>query len=93
MFILNYIRGYAFNSTADFETVREIKEKFCFVSGNLEQDRKLSKETTCLEKEYRLPDNSIIRVIIIFIYINKNLYLFRLEEKDLKVQKYYSIHF
>lgn len=28
-------RGYAFNSTADFELVREIKEKYCFVTGNL----------------------------------------------------------
>ena len=43
--------------------MREIKEKFCFVSGNLEQDRKLSNETTCLEKEFKLPDNSTIKVI------------------------------
>ena len=26
------MRGYAFNRTTDFETVREIKQKFCYVS-------------------------------------------------------------
>lgn len=58
------LRGYAFNSTADFEVVREIKEKFCYVSANIEDDRRLSRETTCLEKEYVLPDKSKIRVFI-----------------------------
>jgi hypothetical protein len=27
------MRGYALNHSADFELVREIKEKFCFVSA------------------------------------------------------------
>jgi len=36
------LRGYAFNSTADFETVREIKEKLCYVSYDLKKDRLLS---------------------------------------------------
>ena len=56
------IRGYAFNSTADFETVREIKEKLCYVSNNLEQDRRLAKETTVLDVEYTLPDGTLITV-------------------------------
>lgn len=56
------IRGYAFNSTADFETVREIKEKLCYVSNNLEQDRKLAKETTVLDSDYTLPDGSVITI-------------------------------
>ena len=55
-------RGYAFNSTADFETVREIKEDLCFVSGDLDMDRKLARETTCHEREYRLPDGSRIKI-------------------------------
>lgn len=43
-------RGYAFNSTADFELVREIKEKLCYVSGDVRVDRKLADETVALEK-------------------------------------------
>ena len=56
------IRGYAFNSTADFETVREIKEKLCYVSNNLEQDRALARDTTVLDMEYTLPDNTTITI-------------------------------
>ncbi len=56
------IRGYAFNSTADFETVREIKEKLCYVSNNLEEDRRMAKETTVQDMEYTLPDGSVITV-------------------------------
>jgi actin-related protein 2 len=32
------LKGYPFNSSADFETVREIKEKYCFVSHDLSID-------------------------------------------------------
>ncbi|TNV82365.1 hypothetical protein FGO68_gene12283 [Halteria grandinella] len=56
------IRGYAFNSSADFETVREIKEQLCYVSYDLKKDRKLAQETTVVDKEYRLPDNNLISV-------------------------------
>jgi actin-related protein 2 len=56
------LRGYAFNSSADFELVREIKEKFCFVSSDIEMDRKLSRDTTTFVEEYRLPDKSLIKI-------------------------------
>jgi actin-related protein 2 len=56
------LRGYAFNSSADFETVREIKEKLCYVSYDLTKDRKLAQETTVVEKEYKLPDSTVITV-------------------------------
>lgn len=55
-------RGYAFNSSADFETCREIKEQLCYVSYDLKKDRKLAQETTVVDKEYRLPDNTVISV-------------------------------
>ena len=44
------MRGYAFNSTADFELIREMKEKYCFVSGDPKVDNKLAAETTYHEK-------------------------------------------
>ncbi|KKK22209.1 actin [Aspergillus rambellii] len=55
-------RGYALNRTADFETVRQIKEKLCYVSCDLELDKKLSEDTTVLVESYTLPDGRVIRV-------------------------------
>jgi len=55
-------RGYAFNRTADFETVRQIKEKLCFVSYDLELDNKLAEETTVLVENFTLPDGRVIKV-------------------------------
>lgn len=56
------LRGYAFNRTADFETVRQIKEDLCYVGYDLELEQKLAQETTVLVEEYKLPDGRIIRV-------------------------------
>ena len=56
------IKGYAFNSTADFETVREIKEKYCFVSCDINSDRKLELETAFYTSENRLPDGRKISI-------------------------------
>lgn len=54
-------RGYAFNRSADFETVRQIKEKLCYVSYDLELDSRLSNETTTLVESYELPDGRLIK--------------------------------
>ncbi|GAA5827813.1 hypothetical protein JCM5353_006431 [Sporobolomyces roseus] len=56
------MRGYAFNRTADFETVRQIKEKLCYTSYDLDLDKRLSEETTCLVENYELPDGRVIKV-------------------------------
>ncbi|EMT62609.1 Actin-related protein 2 [Fusarium odoratissimum] len=55
-------RGYALNRTADFETVRQVKEKLCYVSYDLELDKRLSEDTTVLVEDYTLPDGRVIRV-------------------------------
>ncbi|KYR01241.1 actin related protein 2 [Tieghemostelium lacteum] len=56
------LRGYAFNRTADFETVRQIKEKLCYVAYDTEQENKLAAETTVLVEQYTLPDGRVIKV-------------------------------
>lgn len=55
-------KGYAFNSTVDFELVREMKEKFCFISNDIQGDRKLARETTYYNSFYKLPDGSRIHI-------------------------------
>ncbi|KAJ3858462.1 actin-related protein Arp2 [Lentinula novae-zelandiae] len=53
------MRGYAFNRTADFETVQEIKEKIIY---DLDLNTRLSEETTVLVESYQLPDGRTIKV-------------------------------
>ncbi|KAI1720580.1 actin domain-containing protein [Ditylenchus destructor] len=56
------LRGYAFNHSADFETVRQLKEKLCYVAYDVEQEQKLALETTVLTESYTLPDGRVIKV-------------------------------
>nr|P53487.1 RecName: Full=Actin-related protein 2; AltName: Full=Actin-like protein 2 [Acanthamoeba castellanii]AAC46911.1 Arp2 [Acanthamoeba castellanii] len=56
------LRGYVFNRTADFETVRQIKEKFCYVGYDLELEKRLALETTTLVEKYTLPDGRVIPI-------------------------------
>mmetsp|Transcript_21478 Transcript_21478/g.29855 ORF Transcript_21478/g.29855 Transcript_21478/m.29855 type:complete len:393 (-) Transcript_21478:228-1406(-) len=55
-------RGYAFNRSADFWTVQDMKEELCFTSFDYERDLKLAQETTHLVKSYTLPDGRVIKV-------------------------------
>ena len=59
---LMLLRGYSFNRTADFETVREIKEKLCYVAYDLEKERALARETTTPIASYTLPDETTIKI-------------------------------
>eukprot|EP01002_Notosolenus_urceolatus_P002591 NODE_1682_length_1334_cov_7.878599_g1396_i0.p1 GENE.NODE_1682_length_1334_cov_7.878599_g1396_i0~~NODE_1682_length_1334_cov_7.878599_g1396_i0.p1 ORF type:complete len:396 (+),score=101.27 NODE_1682_length_1334_cov_7.878599_g1396_i0:63-1250(+) len=55
-------RGYAFNRSADYDTVRQIKEKFCYVAEDLNFEKRLALETTVLEKSYTLPDGRTLQI-------------------------------
>jgi actin-related protein 2 len=56
------VRGYAFNRSADFETVRQIKEELCYSGYDLDVEKRLALETTTLVQPYTLPDGRIIKV-------------------------------
>ena len=56
------LRGYAFNASADFETVRIMKEKLCYVGYDVEIEQKLANETTTLVETYKLPDGREVKV-------------------------------
>ncbi|CAH0389499.1 unnamed protein product [Bemisia tabaci] len=56
------LRGYAFNHSADFETVRMMKEKLCYIGYNIETEKKLALETTVLVEPYTLPDGRVIKI-------------------------------
>ncbi|XP_022083118.1 actin-related protein 2-B isoform X1 [Acanthaster planci] len=56
------LRGYAFNHSADFETVRIMKENLCYIGYDIELEQKLANETTVLVENYTLPDGRVIKV-------------------------------
>jgi actin-related protein 2 len=56
------LRGYAFNASADFETVRMMKEKYCYVGYDIDIEQKLANETTVLTESYTLPDGRVVKL-------------------------------
>uniref|UniRef100_A0A1I8HTD3 Actin-related protein 2 n=1 Tax=Macrostomum lignano TaxID=282301 RepID=A0A1I8HTD3_9PLAT len=56
------LRGYAFNASADFETIRQLKERLCYVAYDVAQEERLALETTVLVEKYTLPDGRVIKV-------------------------------
>eukprot|EP00913_Durusdinium_trenchii_P031845 g29823.t1 len=55
-------QGHPLNSTTDFETVREVKQKLCYVAYDPEAEKKLARETTLVDRQYVLPDSRTMRV-------------------------------
>jgi len=55
-------RGYSFNTTAEKEIVRDIKEKLCFVAMDYEAELKAAEDDCELEKTYELPDGNIVAI-------------------------------
>jgi len=55
-------RGHQFNTTAEREIVRDIKEKLCYVSSNYDEELAKSKSNSSLEKTYMLPDGNTVTI-------------------------------
>ena len=71
-----FISFLAFNKSADFDTVRQIKEKHCYVAYDVEQENKLAKETTVLVETYTLPDGREIKVIFQYSHYPEQFFKF-----------------
>jgi actin-related protein 2 len=90
---LLFLRGYSFNRTSDFETVRQIKEKLCYVGYDLEAEKKLALDTTVLMKSYTV---NIYSEYIFYKLLPLSSYQMdepsMLVKSDLKLPRFCSSH-
>lgn len=56
------LSGYSFNRTSDFDTVRQMKEKLCYVAYDVKKEEELYNESTVMDETFKLPDGRSVKV-------------------------------